>query len=193
MTITRTSARKRRITTKGSPAKGSPSKDGAAKARPKSKVSDWQTMTVADVMQPDVVTVMEDLPMPDVERVLAENRISGVPVTDERGLVIGVLSLRDIVEHYTEEPAERPPTAGFYGFEAGELEEEDLSLEIPLESTETAGALMTKEVLSVRPEASLREAAKEMVRHGVHRLLVTQRGRTAGIVSTTDLLRAAAQ
>lgn len=32
-----------------------------------------------------------------------------------------------------------------------------------------------------------------MVRYGVHRLLVTQRGRTAGIVSTTDLLRAAAK
>ena len=171
MTITRTSVRKRRITTKTKP----------TRARSKPRTNDWQQLTVADVMQPDVVTVMEDLPMPDVERVLAENRISGVPVTDERGLVIGVLSLRDIVEHYTEEPAERPPSAGFYGFEAGELEEEDLSLEIPLESTETAGALMTKEVLSVRPEATLRDAAKEMIRHGVHRLLVTQRGRTAGI------------
>ena len=157
------------------------------------KPGDWRLLTAADVMQSDVVTVAADTPMPEVERMLAENRITGMPVTDKAGHIVGVLSVRDLIDRYAEDPDVRPRSAGFYGFDAGELEGEELAFDVPAESTETAGSLMTKEVLTVPVDAPLREVARAMVRHGVHRLLVTEAGKTAGIVSTMDLLAAAAK
>lgn len=165
--------------------------------KPRAPSTDWSRHRVADIMQKDVVTVEATMRLSEVERILSESRISGAPVTDESGHIIGVVSLRDLIEHHSQaEPATRQPrssSAGFYGLTDGDFDDDAPDFEWPAESEETAADVMTAAVFSVAPSATLRQVAKEMVRHAIHRMLVTEKGHTIGIVSTTDLLRALAR
>lgn len=175
-------------------------KKPAAKAnkparKAKAAAADWRDLTAGDVMQTDLVTIAANAPLSDVERLLSENRISGVPVTNEAGKVIGVLSVRDLVERYTQDPDSRPRRGrSFYEVATYDLDDEDLeSFEVPAESEETVGDLMTTQVIAVEREDSLRTVAMAMVASNVHRVLVHDGPRTVGLVTTMDLLRVAAR
>lgn len=157
--------------------------------------ADWRDQLAEEVMQSDVVTVEASAPLSEVERLLAEHRIGGAPVVDEAGHIVGVLSVRDLVDRYAQDPDSRPRrSTGFYRIDAEEMEDEDVeTFELPEEGEETAGQVMNRQVLAVPPDATLREVAKKMVKENVHRLLVQNGPRTVGIISTMDLLRAAAR
>jgi CBS domain-containing protein len=164
----------------------------------RSQAADWQQLTAADIMQRDVVTVTTSMPLSEVEQVLSENRITGVPVTDEAGHIVGVLSARDLMERHTQEPegAQQERGLGYFSVTTNELEEEDLEAFVPAAgsaSEATAGEVMTAQVFTVSADAGLRKVAGEMVKHGIHRVLVHQANRTVGIISTTDLLRVMAK
>jgi CBS domain-containing protein len=156
--------------------------------------SDWLRLTAADIMQRDVVTVSTSMALSEVEQILSENRITGVPVTDEAGHIVGVLSARDLMERRAQDPeaAQQERGLGYFSMPTNELEEEDLEAFVTPAgsgSESTAGELMTAQVFTVAADAGLRKVAAEMVKHGIHRLLVQQQKRTVGIVTTTDLLR----
>ncbi len=170
-------------------------KKPARKATTRNKAEDWRELKAADIMQTNVITVTEDAPLSEVETLLSENRITGMPVTDEAGELLGVISVTDLIERYTEDSDARPRRGrGFYDVSTYGLEDEDLeTFEVPKESEETAGSLMTAEVLTVKADTPLRLVAKEMVKHKVHRLLVNEGRKTVGIISTMDLLRAASK
>lgn len=156
---------------------------------------DWRQLTAGEVMQTDVVTVDVNTPLSEVERLLSEARIGGVPVTAEGGRVVGVLSLKDLVDRYTQDPDARPRRGrGFYDVATYDLDDEDLeSFEVPAEAEETAGQLMSMQVISVQRGDDLRTVARTMVQNNVHRVLVQDGGRSVGLLSTMDLLRAAAR
>ena len=64
-------------------------------------------MRVAQIMTTDVVSARPDTPLKDIARTLAERSISAVPVLDEQGRAIGIVSERDLLPHGHEEPAPR--------------------------------------------------------------------------------------
>lgn len=157
--------------------------------------TNWKDLTAADVMRTDVLTVSESTPLSEVERLLGENRIGGLPVTNETGHITGVVSIRDLVDRYTQDPDSRPRRGhGFYHLSSEDLDDEDFeSFEVPEEAEETAGDIMTAQVYAVDRTTPLQEVAAKMVELNVHRLLVTEKKRTVGIVSTMDVLKALAE
>lgn len=156
---------------------------------------DWDDLTARDIMQTQVLTVSVDTPLSEVERLLSEHRISGLPVTDEAGHLVGVVSIRDLIEHYTEDPDARPRRGrGFYQLDTEELADEDIeAFEVPEEAEETAGDIMTAEVYAVPADAKLPEVARRMVELRIHRILVRENGKHVGLISTFDLLGALAK
>ena len=154
----------------------------------------WASLTARDFMQTTVLTVSTTTPLSEVERLLSEHRISGVPVTEEAGHIVGVISIRDLIEHYSEDPASRPGREGFYNMSSEELSEEDMdAFEMPEESQETAGEIMTAQVYTVAAEAGLQEICRKMVKLNIHRILVEQDRKTVGLISTMDILKALAK
>jgi CBS domain-containing protein len=151
-------------------------------------------LTAADIMETRVITVSRTAPLSEVERLLTDNGISGMPVTDAAGRAIGVVSYRDLLERYAEDETARPRRGrGFYQLSTGELEDEDVeSFDVPGESEDTVEDVMTPEVIRVGRGASLREVCRTMVRHSVHRVLVTDEGthEVVGIISSMGVLRA---
>ncbi|MHC4076832.1 MAG: CBS domain-containing protein [Planctomycetota bacterium] len=155
----------------------------------------WNKLTAGDVMRTDILTVSEGTPLSEVERLLNENRVGGLPVTNETGHITGVVSIRDLVDRYTQDPDARPRRGhGFYHLSAEDLEDGDLeAFELPEEAEETVGDIMTAQVYAVETTTSVRKVAAKMVELNVHRLLVTEQQKTVGIVSTMDVLNALAE
>lgn len=148
--------------------------------------------TAADIMQTSVLTVSESTPLVEVERLLSEHRIGGAPVTDEAGHIVGVVSMRDLLERYSENPEMRPRWSyGLYDVPGGDADGDDyVRLEIPDSSEETARDVMTAQVHSVAKTAGLPEVARRMVELKVHRILVEEDRRHVGLITTFDVLRA---
>jgi CBS domain-containing protein len=139
-------------------------------------------MKIQEIMSSDVVTVSEDTPLKEVAEVLAERRISGLPVVDEDGYVVGVVSEADIL--FKERgPSSRTGVFGWlldrYGFEG------QLKLE-----ARTAGEAMSAPALVIEPQRRVAEAAHLMLDRRVNRLPVIDQGRLVGIVTRADLVRA---
>ncbi len=154
----------------------------------------WDRLRARDIMLTDVVTVSYAAPLSEVERLLVENRISGMPVVDEAGHVVGVVSVRDLIERYAEDPDSRPRRErGYYHLSLEDLADEDFeSFDLPAEAEETAESLMSAEICSVDADASVAEVAARMVEQRIHRVLVQEKKLFVGIITTLDVLAAVA-
>ncbi|MEZ4226434.1 MAG: CBS domain-containing protein [Polyangiaceae bacterium] len=145
---------------------------------------------VAKVMTAHVVCVRAELPLDELTQLMLERGISGVPVVDDSGRPLGVVSKTDLLRRRLErsqqtEVDEGPVRAGQYelelgpGFGSGGLSEdivEDIMMPI---------------ALTIPENAPISKAAALMAHEGVHRLVVVDAHSSAvvGILSAIDLLR----
>ena len=138
-------------------------------------------MKVEDVMTAPVVTVGPKVPLKEVAAILADKGISGVPVVDEGGELVGVVSETDIL--YKE--AAETSRAGRFSSLLHPHAEAD-----PKQAARTAGEAMTSPALTIEASLPLSEAARLMINEGVNRLPVLAGGNLVGIVTRADLVRA---
>jgi CBS domain-containing protein len=143
-------------------------------------------MRVEDVMTTDVVTVLADTPLKEVAKQLSERGISGLPVVDDAGQIIGVISEADVLVKET------GSTSGPPGLLARLLDSPELRKELKVDAR-VAGEAMTTPPITIASYASTAAAAGEMLERGVNRLPVVKNGRLVGIVTRADLVRAFAR
>jgi len=146
-------------------------------------------ITASDLMNPEVLTVREELTVRELADFLLDNEISGAPVVDGEGRLVGVVSMVDLVESASgeEEPAAERSESDFQvSAQEGHLSEDDL--EDLDESDLRVGDIMTAEIHSVAEDATVSQVAMAMLKDHLHRLLVLREGRVVGIISTSDLL-----
>lgn len=153
---------------------------------------DFARLTAADIMQADLVTVLVSDPAHVIERVLADAKVSGVPVLDHDDRLVGIVTMADLVRRYAE-AQDLPEDTDYPAFGDDVEETEIVAFDRENRLQASAGDLMTTEVQTVAPTATLREVARLMVDQRIHRVLVSERGRVVGLVSTLDILRALAQ
>jgi len=148
-------------------------------------------MIAREIMNPNVITVRENMTVSELAAVLTDNEISGVPVEDDSGTLVGVVSLTDIVRSASEGGA-KPLSRSERGFfEAGWDEEfeynelEQLHLQDP---GLRVADIMTRNAYTIEEKAPVPEVARSMLKGHLHRMLVTRGGKVVGIISTSDLL-----
>jgi CBS domain-containing protein len=142
-------------------------------------------MKIKDVMSSDVVTVSTSTSLKEVAELLAEHRISGLPVVDDDGYVAGVVSEADILFK------ERGPSTR-RGVFAWLLDRYGYEGQLKLEAT-IAGEAMTEPPIVIGPDRLVAEAAHVMLDRRVNRLPVVEGGKLVGIVTRADLVRAFAR
>jgi CBS domain-containing protein len=147
-------------------------------------------ITASDLMNPEVLTVRDDMTARELAAYLIENEISGAPVADAEGRLVGVVSLVDVAAAASGEGSRlvRDGSAYFIhdweeGLDEGDVEE--LSLD---EEGLRVADIMNPKIYSVREDATVPEIASMMLKGHIHRLLVTREDRAVGVITTSDLL-----
>ena len=154
------------------------------------RTTDFAVLRATDVMQRELVTVHASDPLREVERVLVDAQVSAVPVLDDDERVLGIVSMRDVVSRYAADH-DLPDDADEESF-ADDIDDSEPVAYQRLDDEPCAGDVMTTDLVSVGQNAQLTDIARRMVDNGTHRVLVIERQRLLGLVSTMDLLRAIA-
>ncbi|HEX8794397.1 MAG TPA: CBS domain-containing protein [Polyangiaceae bacterium] len=115
---------------------------------------------VRDIMEPNVFWLTGDAPLDRAAEMLAERQIGGAPVCDATGRIVGIFSKTDLAEHYGCANVGR-----------------------------VVRDVMTPEAICVKPDDPIERAVELMAFEGVHRLLVVEGDRLAGILTSMDVLR----
>lgn len=142
-----------------------------------------------EIMTPTIKAVPHHWTMDRLARFLTDNEITGSPVTDDNGDIIGIVTLKDITEfrwnasHTHDQPA---------------LSEEDRAAarhlrrvlfeemgKVPVEVRD----IMTPIVLSVDEQTPVRDIADIMMQEHLHRIFVTRDSKITGIITTYDMLK----
>jgi CBS domain-containing protein len=141
-------------------------------------------MQVSDLMTTDVVTTTADTSLRDVAEMLLEHGISGMPVCDDSGTVLGVVSEGDILFKERGRPDSR---GGFIGWLLGSRPEWESEKAL----ARTAGEAMSSPPITAASFESSAAAARRMTEEGINRLpVVAMDGRLVGILTRNDLIRA---
>ncbi|MBD2184030.1 CBS domain-containing protein [Planktothrix sp. FACHB-1355] len=145
--------------------------------------------TVADVMSRDPISVRPETPLKEAIKILAERRISGMPVVDENGKLVGVISESDLM---WQETGVTPP-AYIMILDTVIYLENPAKYDRDLHKAlgQTVGELMTSDpLITVHPHKSLREAAQLMHERNIRRLpVIDDGGHVVGIVTRGDIIR----
>jgi len=138
-------------------------------------------MRVVDLMASDVISVRRETTLRDAARLMVEKGISGLPVTDEEGTLVGVVSEGDFLR----KEVDRGDLMG-RGLLGVLFDNRD-----SLAEAETVGEVMAENLFTVSPDATLVEAARTMTTHAVKRLpVVTREGKLVGVISRRDVVSA---
>jgi len=142
-------------------------------------------MTVGDVMTRSVVSVKAWTPLKEVAQLLIERRISGVPVVDDDGVLLGVVSEGDfLMKEQGAQAIRHRPLARIFG------ESRESRAKLAKIGAVTAGEAMTAPAVTIASGRHIAEAAAVMTARGVNRLPVVDGDRLVGIVTRADLVRA---
>jgi CBS domain-containing protein len=148
-------------------------------------------LKVREIMTTDVITVKPDTTVGELADILGKNKISGVPVVDGQGRVLGMVSEADII--LQDADLHFPYYVQFLEMviylQSVHKFEERVRKSIGSKVSE----IMTEEVVSVAPEETVREVETLMADRNVNRLPVMENGQLVGIVTRGDIVRAIAQ
>jgi len=128
-------------------------------------------MKVKEIMTRDVLTVTKDLSIRRLIKLLDKNKITGAPVVDEQGKLIGIVSSKDVIraiDHLIRVHVsldEQKEHKGKYNWVDG---------------------VMTTDVITADEEDDVREVFGIMLRRHIHRIPVVKEGKPVGIISSQD-------
>lgn len=144
-----------------------------------------------DIMNTQVLTVRDNMTLPDLAAFFVEQAISGAPVVDSAGNLVGVVSLTDIVETASSEELGPvfPKESYFRHTWEFRLERDDMNrLHIEDDRIQVC-EIMTPTIYTVPEDTPVRDIARTMIAGRIHRLLVTRESKVVGIITTLDVLR----
>ncbi|TSK05247.1 MAG: CBS domain-containing protein [Geobacter sp.] len=144
-------------------------------------------MKAKEIMTKDVVTVGRDTTVRDLAKLFAERRISSVPVVDNEGLLIGIVSESDLIER--DKPLHIPTVISIFDWVIYLESDKRFEKELQKMTGQTVADIFSQEVLTVGPEAPVSEVAELMTNKKVQAVPVVEGRRVVGIIGRIDMVR----
>lgn len=138
-------------------------------------------MRIRELMTTDVITISPASSLKEAARRMVEAGISGIPVTDDAGKLLGIITEADFLSTESERSGTSRALRLLRVF-TGDAE--------PFSQERRVEDVMTRDVITIGSDADHSEAARIMERTGVKRLPVVDGGKLRGVVSRADILRA---
>ena len=147
------------------------------------------TVLAFEIMTPSIKAVPQSWTMERLARFLTDNEITGSPVTDETGEIVGIATLKDITE-FRWNASHSNADARLTQEEQQEARRLRMAIfeemgKVPVEVRD----IMTPSVLSVDEQTPVRDIADIMMREHLHRIFVTREKKITGIITTYDMLK----
>lgn len=138
-------------------------------------------------MTKNPITVSPETEIVQATKILLENRINGVPVTDETGKLVGILCQSDLIAQQ-----KKLPVPSFFTFLDGLIpltSMKQFEKQFQKIAATTVSQAMTPDPVSVKPDTDIEKLAALMVDNNFHTIPVVDRGQLVGIVGKEDILR----
>jgi CBS domain-containing protein len=148
-------------------------------------------LDAASVMTRFVVTAGPDATMTELAKTLAQHAISGLPIVDQNGKLLGIVSEGDLMRQFTHTGEQRRSWWLHMLADGDRLAPEFLEY-VRLDRRQ-ARDMMQTDVVTTTEDATLPEIAELMGRHRIKRLPVVKDGKLVGIVTRADLVKAVAR
>jgi len=148
-------------------------------------------LVARDIMTPDPVTISPDTTVTDAAHLMAEKRVGALPVLDDQGALVGLVSegdliMQDVKVHF--------PTylslLGGYIFAPGAADRFESALRKAVGAT--VQDVMTADPITVSPEALVTDVATLIIERDIARVPVVENDVLIGIVSKSDIVRSLA-
>ena len=144
-------------------------------------------LTARDIMNPEVVTVRADQSARELAELFLSKNISGAPVVDAAGKLIGIVTRNDLI--FTRKKVRLPRSIAILDAFFYLDSPEKMKREMQKIAGCRVGDICTPEPISVTPEATLEEVATIMAERRVHTLPVLENGKLVGVIGKTDIIR----
>ena len=140
-----------------------------------------------DIMTNNVITVTEDMPVKELAIILSKNKISGAPVVDNEGKLIGVVTESDLIDQTKKVhiPTVVSIFDSFLFLESPERLEKDLKKM----AASTVKDISSEEIVNVNKDTRLDELATLMSEKKVHTLPVVEGDKLVGVIGKSDIIR----
>jgi CBS domain-containing protein len=148
-------------------------------------------LTAKNIMTRDVVTVTPDTSIEKLASMLVSNQISGAPVVDANGSLVGVVTENDLISQ--NKRLHIPTVVSFLGAAIYLESSKKFADEVKRVTATKVGDICSKKVIAIAEETTLTDIATIMNEKKVHVLPVVRDGKVVGIVGKRDVVRAVAQ
>lgn len=151
------------------------------------------TTKSAEIMTPNVVTISPTASVTDAVRLICEHGISGLPVVDRDGKLVGIITKTDLITLEYETQFERlyevdlKSILGSSEFNNASIQ--NFSSEADSRDITLVETIMKRSVITASPETPLPVIAKLMYENNIHRIVITENDRVVGIITSMDLLK----
>jgi CBS domain-containing protein len=145
-------------------------------------------MRAIDIMTPHVVSVTPDASVFVAVRLMLQKKISGLPVIDDRGNLVGIVTEGDFLRRAETNTGRRRPRWVEFFVGPGRLADEYVRL-----SGRKIADVMTPDVRTASPDTPLEQVVSLMERYNIKRVPIVEQGKIVGIVTRANLLHALAR
>lgn len=144
-------------------------------------------MNAKGMMVKEVITVKQQATIEEIARTLIDNNISGVPVVDDAGELVGIVTEGDLL--FKEMNPRLPESVNILGaiiyYRGVDRYNEDWKKLMAMQASE----IMTDKVITISADTEIEEISRLMVEHGVRRVPVVEGKKILGIVSRSDMIK----
>ena len=144
-------------------------------------------LNASDIMTTQVITVKEETPLKELAEILYKNRINGVPVVDDEGLLLGIICESDLIRK--DKKLHIPTVVALFDAVFYLESSKNIEKEIKQISATTVSDLFTREVVTVDEKTAIDEIATIMTQKKIYTIPVMDGERLVGIVGKGDVIR----
>jgi len=148
-------------------------------------------LTAKDIMTKDVVTVKPDTSIEELSTLLVSNEISGAPVVDADGAIVGMITENDLISR--NKRLHIPTVVSFLDAVIYLESSKKFSDDVKRLTATKVGDICAKKVVTIAEDTTLTDIATIMSEKNVHLLPVVRSGKVVGIVGKRDVVKAVAQ
>ena len=146
-------------------------------------IFEMKNMLVKDIMTKNVYTVLPQDSLKKASDILKEKKISGIPVVDENGVVVGIITITDLLKILGQ----------IYEWKELEKKESEVDLSHTYEEQKEKGKvedIMTKEVVTLEEDDTIDDVMSLMFERKIHTIPIIKEGKLIGVVGKRDLIHA---